>query len=251
MDLEMILEEDNGTIYGMLRYNTDVFEEATIDRLSEHYRVLLEGVADNPEGRVSELPLLTPAEEHRLLHEWNDTHTEYPHDVCLHHLFEQQAARTPEAIALRFAEQTLTYAELDAWANRLAHVLRQRGVGRETLVALCLERSPEMIVAMLGVLKAGGAYVPLDPASPRERLRTILADTQAPLLLTVSALTRRLSAIGQPPEVICVDQPLAGERAASAGCLGREQPADVGRSPRQTISLTSSTLPDRPDVPRE
>ncbi|MGH7221893.1 MAG: non-ribosomal peptide synthetase, partial [Gemmataceae bacterium] len=208
MDLEMILEEDDGTIYGMLRYNADLFDEASIVRLSEHYRVLLEGAAHDPERRVSELPMLTPEEERRLLHEWNDTDADYPRDVCLHHLFEQQATRTPAAIALRFAEQTLSYAELDAWANRLAHVLRQRGVGPDTLVALCLERSPEMIVAMLGVLKAGGAYVPLDPASPIERLRNILADTHAPVLLTVSSLVPRLTALGPPPEIIRVDDPL-------------------------------------------
>ncbi|HTU20950.1 MAG TPA: amino acid adenylation domain-containing protein [Gemmataceae bacterium] len=204
MDLEMILEEDGGTIYGMLRYNTEVFDEATIVRLSEHYRNLLEGAAADPERRVSELPLLTAEEERRLLHECNDTDADYPRDVCLHHLFEQQAARTPDAIALRFAEQTLSYAELDAWANRLACVLRQRGVVRETLVALCLERSPEMIVAMLGVLKAGGAYVPLDPASPVDRLRNILDDTRASVLLTQRRLTDRLDSLEM--QIICVDE---------------------------------------------
>jgi amino acid adenylation domain-containing protein len=229
MDLEMVLEEGDGTIYGMLRYNADLFDEETIARLADHYRVLLEGAINDPGRRLSELPLLTPAEENRLLYEWNDTHADYPRDLCLHHLFEQQAARTPEAIALRFGEQTVRYAELDAWANRLAGMLRQRGVGPDILVALCLERSPEMIAAILGVLKAGGAYVPLDPASPAERLRTILADTRAPVLLTQHRLANRLSEL--QTQVVCVDEPLDGERPASAGWYGTHQPADAGRSP--------------------
>ncbi len=204
MDLEMILEEDDGTLYGMLRYNTDLFDEETIARLAEHYRVLLEGAIADPQRRISELPLLTPAEERQILHEWNDTHADYPSDICLHQLFERQVARTPKAIALRFGERTVRYAELDAWANRLADVLRERGVGRGTLAALCLERSPEMIAAMLGVLKAGAAYVPLDPASPAERLRSVLADTRASILLTQRRLMNRLS--GLETQVLCVDE---------------------------------------------
>lgn len=220
MDLEMILEEDEGTIYGMLRYNTDVYDEATIARLAEQYRVLLEGAVHHPERRVSELPLLTPEEERRLLYDWNDTHADYSREVCLHQLFEQQAARTPAAIAVRFGEQTLTYAELDAWANRLADVLRRRGIGPDTFVALCLERSPEMIAAILGVLKAGGAYVPLDPATPIERLRSILDDTQASILLTQHRLKGRLETL--ETQILCVDEPLADEAPMIS----------AGRSPR-------------------
>jgi amino acid adenylation domain-containing protein len=208
MDVEMILEEDDGTLYGMLRYNTDLFDAETIARLSEQYRLLLEGAANDPKRRISELPLLTPEEERRVLHEWNDTRTDYPSDLCLHQMFERQAARTPLAIALRFGERTVRYGELNAWADRLAEVLRQHGVGPDTLVVLFLERSPEMIAAMLGVLKAGGAFVPLDPASPSERLRSILADTRAPVLLAQRRLTNRLSGLETP--IICVDE--GGER---------------------------------------
>jgi amino acid adenylation domain-containing protein len=203
MDLEMILEEGGDAIYGMLCYNTDLFDKETIVRLTEHYRMLLEGALNDPQKRISELPLLTPDEERRVVYEWNATHVDFPRDLRLHQLFEQQATRAPQAIALRFGEQTVCYGELDAWANQLACRLQQQGIGPDVLVALCLERSPEMIAAILGVLKAGGAYVPLDPASPTERLRSILADTRAPVLLTQRRLVSRLPAL--ETQVICVD----------------------------------------------
>ncbi len=209
MDLEMILEvhsrmePGDEEIFGMLRYNTDLFDEETMVRLVEHYHVLLISALDSPQRKISELPLLRPAEERRLLYEWNDTHVDFPRDLCLHQFFEQQAARTPQAVALRFGERTVCYGELDAWANRLAHLLRQRGVGPEVLVALCLERSPEMIAAILGVLKAGGAYVPLDPATPAERLRSILTDMRTSLLLTQRQLMKCLPAL--EIQIICVD----------------------------------------------
>jgi amino acid adenylation domain-containing protein len=215
MDLEMVLEEGDDAIYGMLRYNTDLFDQETIVRLADHYRMLLTSVIDGPQRRISEFVLLTPAEERRILYEWNDTHVDFPRDLCLHHLFEQQAARTPQAIALRFGARTVRYGELNAWANRLAHLLRQRGIGPEVLVALCLERAPEMIAAILGILKAGGAYVPLDPAAPAERLRSIVADTRSPLVLTQRRLRKRLPDLQR--QIICVDEDtLSGEPEASA-----------------------------------
>src|SRR5262249_13152501 len=190
-------EEADGGLYGMMRYNVDLFDEDTIRRLAAHYLVLLEGAVDDPECRVSELPLLTPAEERQGLREWNDTPGDYPRDLCLHQLFEMHAEKTPEAVALRCGETSLRYAELNTQANRLAHRLRGLGVGPNTPVALCLERSLEMVTAILAVLKAGGAYVPLDPASPPERLRAILADTGAPVLLTQCHLADRLSALSE------------------------------------------------------
>jgi len=202
-DLEMVLEEDGGSIYGMLRGNAELFDEATIRRLVGHFQTLLAGAAADPDRRLSELPLLTPAEERQVLHEWNDTRTDYPRDRCLHQLFEEQVEKNPGAVAVSFGEETLTYAELDRRANRLAHRLHRLGVGPNTLAALCLERCPEMVVAILAVLKAGGAYVPLDPASPAERLRAILADTRAPVLLTQRHLADRLSAL--ETETICLD----------------------------------------------
>src|SRR5262249_54497678 len=135
MDLEVVLEEADGGLYGMMRYNVDLFEEDAIRRLAAHYQVLLKGAVDDPECRVSELPLLTPAEERQVLYEWNDTTVDYPRDLCLHQLFEMQAEKTPEAVALRCGETSLRYGELNAQANRLAHRLRRLGVGPNTPVA--------------------------------------------------------------------------------------------------------------------
>jgi amino acid adenylation domain-containing protein len=222
MDVEMILEESDGTLYGMIRYYADLFDADTMQRLAAHYLVLLEGAAAEPDRRVSELPLLTPSEQRQLLYDWNDTRAPLTlpsppgggegrvrGDSCLHQLFEQQAARTPDAIALRFGERIVRYGELDAWANRLAEQLRHLGVGPGVLVALCLERSPEMIAAILGVLKAGGAFVPLDPASPAERFRVVLEDTRAPLLLTQRELADRFSVFGfQFSEPYCSSNPI-------------------------------------------
>jgi amino acid adenylation domain-containing protein len=216
LDLEMVLEEGEGTIYGMLRYNADLFDEDTIARMAGHYQTLLEGAIADPDRRLSELPLLTPGGERQVLYEWNDTRADYPRDLCLHQLIEQQVTRTPEAVALRFGDQSLRYAELDARANRLAHRMHRLGVGPNTLAALYLERSPEMVTAILAVLKAGGAYVPLDPASPAERLRAVLTDTRAPVLLTQPHLMSRLPAL--ETELICLDasEPHPGNDEESA-----------------------------------
>ncbi|HZT82161.1 MAG TPA: amino acid adenylation domain-containing protein, partial [Gemmataceae bacterium] len=207
-DLEMVFEEGDDTLEGMLRYNSDLFEPETVRRMVGHFLTLLEGVADDPDRRLSDLPWLTEAERRLVLYDWNRTKADFPEGFCLHHLVEQQAARTPDAVAIASDEGQVTYAELDDRANRLADRLRGMGIGPGTLVALCLERSPEMIAAILGTLKAGAAYVPLDPASPAERLRLVMADTRAPVLLTQRRLKDRL------PEteaaVICLDED-AGE----------------------------------------
>ena len=147
-----------------------------------------------PGKRISQLPLLTEAERHQLLVEWNDTAVEYPRDRCIHQLFEAQVERSPEATALVYEDQQLTYGELNARANRLAHHLRSLGVGPEVLVGVCLERSLELVVGLLAILKAGGAYVPLDPSYPAERLAFMLQDTQAPVLLTQQRLLAHLPA---------------------------------------------------------
>src|SRR5262249_9500888 len=153
-----------------------------------HYQVLLEGMVSEPGRRVSELPLLTAAERHQLLVAWNATEADPPHDRCIHELFEAQVEKTPEAVAVVFEEQRLTYRQLNARANQLGHHLRSLGVGPEVLVGLCVERSLEMVVGLLGILKAGGAYVPLDPTYPEERLAFMLEDTGAPVLLTQDRL---------------------------------------------------------------
>jgi amino acid adenylation domain-containing protein len=194
-DLELVMEEGDGALEGMVRYNSDLFEAATVERMVGHYLTLLKGVAEDPDQRLSDLPWLSEAEHRQVIHEWNRTELDFPDNLCLHHLFEQQASRTPEAVALSSDTRSVTYAELETWSSRLATRLRRLGAGPGVLVALCLERSPEMIAAMLGTLKAGAAFVPLDPATPSERLRLILADTRAPLMLAQYSLHDRLAPI--------------------------------------------------------
>src|SRR5262249_7982371 len=152
------------------------FEVATISRMVGHFQTLLAGTVADPEQRLSDLPFLTEEERRQLLVEWNATQADYPRDQCIHQLFEAQGERTPEATAVIFEEEQLTYRELNRRANQLAHHLRALGVGPEVLVGICMERSVEMVVGLLGILKAGGAYVPLDPAYPKERLAFILKD---------------------------------------------------------------------------
>ncbi|HEC84496.1 MAG TPA: non-ribosomal peptide synthetase, partial [Thioploca sp.] len=161
-DLTLSLEETAEGLKGTLEYNTELFERATIERLSAHFKTLLTSLVTNPVKRVFELPLLSEAERHQLLFEWNNTQTDYPKEKCLHQLFEAQVEKTPDAIAVVFEDQQLTYQALNARANQLAHYLQTLGVKPEVLVGICVERSLEMIIGLLGILKAGGAYVPLD-----------------------------------------------------------------------------------------
>lgn len=177
---------------GAFQYNTDLFKEETIERLSSHFTTLLEAIVKEPERRVSELPLLSAAEREQLLIEWNQTTKEYPQQRCIHELFEEQVERTPDAVAVVFEEQELTYGELNRRANQLAHYLRSLGVGPEVLVGLMVERSIEMVVGLLGILKAGGAYLPLDPEYPQQRLSFMLADAQLSILLTQQHLRAQL-----------------------------------------------------------
>jgi amino acid adenylation domain-containing protein len=177
------MQESASGLQGQIEYATDLFDASTVERLSEHLVRLLEGVVACPESRISQLPLLGEAERQRLLVHWNDTAREYP-QRCVQELFSEQAARTPGAPAVIFGEQQLSYAELEARSNQLAHHLVSLGVGPEVIVGLCVERSIEMVVGLLGILKAGGAYLPLDPQYPRERLEYMLQDTAAAVVLT-------------------------------------------------------------------
>ncbi|HEV2707212.1 MAG TPA: amino acid adenylation domain-containing protein [Pyrinomonadaceae bacterium] len=202
-DLSLTMAEVDGELAASFEYCTELFEAATIERLAEHFRVLLEALADAPARPLAELPLLTNAERVQLLSEWNDERLALPACVFVHELFEQQAAQRPEQTAVIAGTERLSYGELNARANRLARYLRARGVRSNVIVALCAERSIEMLVGVLGVLKAGGAYVPLDPAYPPGRLAFMLEDTAAPFLLTqqkFSATFRQTDA-----EVILLD----------------------------------------------
>ncbi len=173
-------------------YNSDLFERATVERMLRHYRNLLEAVVAHPETRISDLPLLTDAERRQQLVEWNATAVPYPADRCFHHLFEAQAARTPDAIAVECGPRHVTYRELNARANQLAHHLCELGVGPETRVGVCLERSIDMVASLLGIMKAGGAYVPLDPDLPTQRIAFMLQDSDPVAVLTEARLARVL-----------------------------------------------------------
>src|SRR5215213_587316 len=191
-DLSLFLFEEDQGLKGRLVYNADLFDDATIERMLGHLQTFLRGIVEDPDQRLSELPLLTEDERHRLLVEWNDSATEYPEERCVHELFEEQVERTPDAVAVVFEDERLTYQELNRCANQLAHHLRALGVGPDVLVGICVERSLEMVVGLLGILKAGGSYVPLDPSYPASRLKFILRDTQAPVLLTQERLVEGL-----------------------------------------------------------
>ncbi|HEX6293266.1 MAG TPA: amino acid adenylation domain-containing protein, partial [Herpetosiphonaceae bacterium] len=193
-DLSLTLSESPDGLRGQLGYRTDLFEAATIERLIGHYAVLLAAVVADPRQPIVTLPLLTEAERRHLLIDWNSMALPYPEDQCLHHLVEAQAARTPEAAALVCGDAALTYAELNARANQLAHHLRDLGVGPETRVGLYVERSPELVVGVLGILKAGGAYVPLDPGYPHERLAFMAQDARLGVLVTQATLSATLPA---------------------------------------------------------
>ncbi|HKS35991.1 MAG TPA: amino acid adenylation domain-containing protein [Verrucomicrobiae bacterium] len=191
-DLTLYMTESAEGLTARMEYNTDLFDGNTIQRMLKHFRVLLEGVVADPDKHLSDLPLLTEAERHQVLIEWNETRSELPRELTIHELFERQAAETPDAVALVFGGQQLTYRDLDGAANRLARHLQKLGVGPDALVGLCVERSPVMVVGLLGVLKAGGAYLPLDPAYPRERLAFMLEDSGASVLLTQKKLLASL-----------------------------------------------------------
>ncbi len=202
-DLTLILTDMSDEILVEMEYSTDLFDEASMVRMFGHYQTLLEGVAADPERQLSELPLLTEAERQQLLLEWNDTKVDYRADACLHELFEMQARKTPEAVALEFEGSQLCYRELNERANQLAHYLRGMGVGPDTLVGVAMERSLEMVVALYGVLKAGGAYVPIDPEYPQERVAFMLHDANVAVLLTQTRLAGLLPS--HNGRVVCVD----------------------------------------------
>jgi amino acid adenylation domain-containing protein len=205
----------------MLRlcYEYPRLDDATVTRMLNHFAALLEEMVARPEARLSELSILPDAERRQLLREWNDSAVEFPDDFCVHQLFEQQTARAPEAIAITSTEHQLTYAELNRRANRLARHLQRLGVAPESRVGVCLERTPEMVVAILAVLKAGGAFVPLDPSYPRERLAFMLDDAGVEVLLSHTSQAERLP--DYDGRLVLLDaerETVARESAADAAC---------------------------------
>ena len=226
-DLTLSLREVGGCIAGGLEYATALFEASTIERYLGYFRTLLEAIVANDAQAVDQLPLLSPSERHQLLYEWNDTASDFPGDKCIHQLFEEQAEKSPAAVAVVYEEAELSYGELNRRANQLAHYLREQGVGPDARVALCVERGFEMIVALLAVLKAGGAYVPLDPSYPVERLRFMLDDSAPVALLTQTHLADLFPASR--------DLPVFSLDAASPPWLDRPEsnpdPAAIGLTP--------------------
>ncbi|MDZ8086288.1 MAG: amino acid adenylation domain-containing protein [Nostoc sp. DedQUE12b] len=203
-DLEFHLWQDLETLKGQVVYSTDLFDQSTITRMVGHFQTLLESIVTSPEQRISDLSLLTEEERQELLIDWNDTKTDYPKNKCFHQLFEAQVEKTPDAIAVVFDDEQLSYKELNIRSNQLAHYLKQLGVIPDVLVGICVERSLEMIIALLAILKAGGAYLPLDPSLPQERLNFILEDAQVSVLLTQEKLLKHFEDFSNP--IICIDK---------------------------------------------
>jgi len=193
LDLSYEIVDQNDQLRCQFRYDTDLFEEATIRRLLRHYLILLRAALEDPDARVGDLPLLSPEERHQILVEWNNTRTDFPADICVHQLVEAQAVKTPDASAVICDGEQVTYRQLNRRANRLANSLLDRGVGAETLVGIYLPRSINSIVAQLGILKAGGAYLPLDMNYPGERIRFILEEAKPALVITDRSLADGLS----------------------------------------------------------
>jgi non-ribosomal peptide synthetase component F/acyl carrier protein len=218
-DLTLVLGETPRGIAGNLEYAADLFDAPTIARMLGHLGILLAGIAEAPERPVFDLPLLAPDERSRLLVEWNDTAAAYAKDTCLHALFEAHAALTPNAVAVASGGRALTYRELDARSNRLARHLRGRGVAPASRVAICVERSVDMVVGLLGILKAGAAYVPLDPTYPRARLASMVADAGLGAAVTQDALAWVLG--GAPVPVVRLDADRDAIDAEDAAPLGR------------------------------
>ncbi|WP_066382131.1 non-ribosomal peptide synthetase [Anabaena sp. CA = ATCC 33047] len=203
VDLTLQMWEQGNCLQGFWQYNTDLFDEDRIARMSGHFQTLLAGIVANPQQSIATLPLLTEGELHQLLVAWNDTHIPYPDSKCIHELFEEQVEQTPDAVAVVYEDECLTYRELNDRANQLAHYLQTLGVEKEVLVGICVERSLEMIIGILAINKAGGAYVPFDPAYPQERLAYMFQDTGVSVLLIQQQLRGLL-----PPnsaKVICLD----------------------------------------------
>ncbi len=223
-DLTLALEEADDGLVGSIEFNADLFDPATVDRMLDQFRRILEQVVADPDRPIADVALIDEAERDRMVVDWNRTAAELPDDARIHRLIEAQAARTPDAVALGFRGVEVSYRELNARANRLARFLEDRGVGPEVVVGLCAGRSVEMAVALLAILKAGGAFVPLDPAEPRARLAEIVDDSAAAVVLTLEAYRSHLPA-GRA-EVIGLDTLGAGLDRWSDRDLGSPTTAD-------------------------
>src|SRR6202035_1449956 len=243
-DLLLTVTDAVAGLAGDWEFRTDLFDGATVDRMSGHLRTLLSAAAADSERRLSELPLLTAAERAQLL-DWNDTGRLAPPELCLHQRFAARAAGAPEAVALTFEGRSLTYGELDRCADRLAWRLVSLGVGPERLVGIHLERGLERIVAVLAVWKAGGAYLPLDPSYPQERLAFMLEDSGAPVLLTQESLVAALPPHGA--RVLCLDGAADAAPAADLSSVRSASPAEAATLDHLAYVIYTSGSTGRPN----
>jgi amino acid adenylation domain-containing protein len=213
-DLTLLIKENDGTLGALFEYNTDLFDDDTIKRMADHWQVLLASIVANPAQSIDSLPLLTPKEQTQLYQLWNPPVSVDLPQIGLHQLFEVQAEQIPQATAVIYNNQSLSYLHLNQRANQLAHYLRKIGVGPETLVAVYSHRTLDMIVTLLGILKAGGGYLPLDTAYPQARLTFMLADTATPIIITQQSLQADLTNI-HDAKIICIDSdwPLIAEES--------------------------------------
>ena len=230
-DLTLALRDSGQSITGSLAYASDLFDRASIERMSAHLLSLLEAMVADDQQRISTLKLLSQAERQQLLVGFNQTYRPYPSEQCIHELFEEQVARTPEAVAVVFEDRQLSYAELNAHANQLAHHLIALGIRPDDRVGMCMERSLEMVVGLLGIMKAGGAYVPLDPSDPAQRLAYMLEDSAPVALLTQAPVRGGLPALDVPVVVL--------ELQDRASMIAREPKHNPDAS---ALGLTSSNL---------
>jgi amino acid adenylation domain-containing protein len=215
-------------------YDADRYDDATIERMAGHYQALLSQIVSNPANAVSKLTLLTEAERTQLLQDWNSTERPYSSESCLHKLFEAQAAQHPGKVAVVFGEEKVTYGELDSRANQLARYLQKQGIGSESLVGICVERSAAMVVGLLGVLKAGGAYVPMDPDYPSDRLAVMIEDSKVEVLLTESDLDNIPAHSGR---IVYLDSDWAGISSESTARVD----SGVGAENRAYVIYTSGS----------
>ncbi|WP_232463571.1 non-ribosomal peptide synthetase [Tumebacillus avium] len=239
-DLTLFMgESESGKLYARLEYNTDLFDLATIERMQESLIALLQGAVADPSQSTAKLPVMSTTQRAMLLEGWNQTATPYPSDRSIQELFEEQAAKTPDAVAVVFAEEQLTYAQLNVRANRLARRLQALGVKPETAVGVCLERSAELVVALLAIVKAGGLYVPLDPNYPQERLAFMLEDADLLALVTTSALAERLPE--HSAALVCLDL-----QAEAIAAQSGENPANTAGPDNLIYVIYTSGSTGRP-----
>jgi fengycin family lipopeptide synthetase D len=240
-DLTLMMAEVDNTLIASFEYNTDLFERETIVRLSRHYQHLLAAICQNPQQPIGSLPLLSEEERELLLTGWNQTSRAYPTRLCLHQLVEAQVERTPDAVAIVCGAQQVSYRELNERAEQVAHLLRARAVGAEQLCAILLERSVELLVAVLGVLKAGGAYVPLDGSYPPERLRLMLEDARPQVVITQSRYAEviRAAAGAAQSRMLVLDE--EGVRAEVAGASRQPVSSDVEAANAAYVIYTSGS----------